>query len=321
MMRGSLRPAARAMAVATLAILLVACGSGSSSETRFPDVLTLGGGELFPAIANHSLGVGPERVSIAITDRDGNAVLDVAVNARFFDLNGKAPTPKAEVDARFVPVDLSYIDEQSVDRRTPAGRGGVYVTNVDFDTPGDWGMMVTVTRDGRASKPIPFRFTVLEHTPEPAVGDPAPPSRQATLADVRDLGEVDSSYPLRPAMHDTTVAAAIEARRPAVIAFATPAFCESRTCAPVMDTVMDPLAATYAGRAAFIHVEPYVLKDLREANVRRPVPATQEWRLQSEPWVFVVGADGRIAAKFEGPAALDEVRSALDRALAAAPGT
>jgi hypothetical protein len=82
-----------------------------------------------------------------------------------------------------------------------------------------------------------------------------------------------------------------------------------------MDAIMDPLYERYHERATFIHVEPYVLRDLRAGFVHNPVPATREWGIQSEPWVFVVGRDGRVVAKFQGPAALEEVESALKAAL------
>jgi hypothetical protein len=116
-------------------------------------------------------------------------------------------------------------------------------------------------------------------------------------------------------MHDITIAAALERDKPVVVAFATPAYCRTRMCAPVMDTIMDPLYERYHDRATFIHVEPYVLRDLRAGFVQNPVPATREWGIQSEPWVFVVGRDGRIAGKYQGPIALDEVESVLQRAL------
>jgi peroxiredoxin len=45
--------------------------------------------------------------------------------------------------------------------------------------------------------------------------------------------------------------------------------------------------------------------------VENPVPATREWQLRSEPWVFVIDRQGRIAAKFEGIMALEEVEAAL----------
>ena len=118
-------------------------------------------------------------------------------------------------------------------------------------------------------------------------------------------------------MHTTTIADALASGKPLIVAFATPAFCTSRVCAPVMDTVMDPLSAAYGDRATFIHVEPYDLAPLRQSNIMQPVRATTEWRLQSEPWIFVVGRDGRIAAKFEGITSQAEVEGALNRALQA----
>ena len=86
-----------------------------------------------------------------------------------------------------------------------------------------------------------------------------------------------------------------------------------------MDTVMDPLATSYGDRAVFIHIEPYVLLDLRQDNIQNTVPAMTEWRLSTEPWVFVVDGHGRIAGKFEGIIAADEVESILALALESTP--
>jgi len=302
------------------ATLVSACGgSNASGGVEFPTVVTLGKGDFFPSILNYSLGVGPNRVSISLTDRSDHKVLDAAIHVQFYDLNGDKPVMKSEGDARFIPIELSYIDEQAGNASTPAGRDGAYVVNADFDEAGKWGMAVTVTRNGKTEKPIPFRFDVVDHTPEPAIGDPAPLSRQATLADVSDISAIDSSYPPRPSMHNMTVADALATHEPIVLAFATPAFCETRICAPVMATVMDPLSAKYAGRVIFIHIEPYVLKDLRSSNNQVPVPATREWGIQDEPWVFVIDRSGHVAAKFEGITAFDEVDAAVQRALSSPP--
>ncbi|MEX0682406.1 MAG: hypothetical protein WD904_09855 [Dehalococcoidia bacterium] len=43
-------------------------------------------------------------------------------------------------------------------------------------------------------------------------------------------------------------------------------------------------------------------------------PILDEWRLQSEPWVFIVDADGTIAAKLDGLVTLEEMEAALDDA-------
>jgi peroxiredoxin len=36
----------------------------------------------------------------------------------------------------------------------------------------------------------------------------------------------------------------------------------------------------------------------------------QEWGLTTEPWTFVVGADGKIAERFEGPVSVRELEEA-----------
>jgi hypothetical protein len=95
-----------------------------------------------------------------------------------------------------------------------------------------------------------------------------------------------------------------------VIAFATPAFCQSRICGPTME-VMDELYSKYGDAAAFVHVEPYDLAMLRQQGQFQLAPAAAEWRLPSEPWVFVVDRQGRLAAKFEGIVTLEDVETAL----------
>ena len=291
-----------------------ACGGGEDPDL-FPDVVLLGSGDIFPAINNTSLAVGENRVTMSLTDENDDPVLDADVHLRFFDLTGEKPRVAFEADATFIPLQLGYVDEQSGGKRETTGDGGAYVANVAFPHEGAWGVKVRATTLGRRHKETPFRFNVLQDTPEPSIGDAAPRSVQQVLANVADVSEIDSSSPPRPRMHDKTIADAVAAGRPVVIAFATPAFCTSRLCAPVMDTVMDPLADEFGGEATFIHVEPYVLRDLRNGFVHNPVPAAREWNLQTEPWIFIAGRDGRIAAKFEGPAGLEEVRTALQAAL------
>ncbi len=309
------------MLFGVLALAAVAADCGGSSEDsgdgdpEFPDVVTLGEGQVFPVITNSALAVGENRFSLGLLDEENSFILGAEVHLRFFDLTGEQQLLKSEADARFIPVELFFIDETSGKEKRLVGSSGVYVTRVSFDTAGDWGVEVAVTLDGSELDPIPFRFNVLDETLEPAIGDPIPASRQLTLADVGDVTEIDSSFPSRPQMHQVTVADALATGKPLVVAFATPAFCESRTCGPVMDTVMDPLYEKYGDEAVFIHIEPFRLNELRDGIGRIPVEATEEWALQTEPWVFVIDREGKVVAKFEGITALDEVEEALVQAL------
>jgi hypothetical protein len=295
------------VAFVCLAWIPTSCGGGRSDIPDFPTVIPLGEGDVFPSILNSSLAVGENRVAWQLIDGDDNLLLDGGMRIRYFNLNAEKPRLVAEVEARLISSETNFIDENNGFERTVTGTTGVYVTYVTFDEPGDYGAEVKVFRPG-ANRTVLYRFTVREKSEEPLVGDPAPPSVQATTA-TEPIEEIDSSFPFRAEMHTTSVADALQSGKPIVVTFATPAFCTSRTCGPMLDLVVDPLFFRYQDQVVFIHIEPYVLGELREAGRQQPVPAVLEWGLQTEPWIFVIGRDGRIAAKFEGIAARDEVES------------
>ncbi len=295
--------------VVVFVLALAACGDSGEDVPDFPTVISLGEGDLFPSIINSSLAVGDNRVVMQLINKDDELVLDAGMDVGYYNLNGEAPVLESEAEARLISTELNFIDENSDFERTVTGMGGVYVTHATFDEPGDWGAEITIYSDGETTV-IPYRFTVRDDTEEPGVGDPAPPSLQATTA-TEPIEEIDTSAPFREAMHAMTVADALQTGKPVIITFATPAFCTSRTCGPILDLVVDPLFYAYGDDVVFVHIEPYVLRDLRQTNVQNPVPAVLEWRLRSEPWVFVVDQEGDIAAKFEGIAAHDEVESVL----------
>src|SRR5205823_9210373 len=108
-----------------------------------------------------------------------------------------------------------------------------------------------------------------------------------------------------------SVAGALAAHRPFVVTFATPKFCTSRTCGPVVD-VVDAVRKRFASSPVrFIHVEVFRDNDPSEGYNRW----MRQWSLQSEPWTFVVGADGRVEAKFEGSVSEAELGAAVRRLL------
>ncbi len=302
------------LAVATT-LISASCGGGTSNAVSFPTVLTLGGRNIYPNVETTSLGVGSNRFLVGLTDNDSNIISDARVSLRFYDLTGPKPVFSSSATTELVKINLTL--EVPGGGKKAAGNDAVYVAHsVDFSKPGQWGVQIDVTRGGKMMKPIPYTFDVLARTPEPAIGDPAPASVQEVLANVGgDDAQIDSSDPPRPQMHDITVADALKTGKPIVLAFATPAFCTTRTCGPMMENVMDPLYAKYRDRAIFIHIEPYDLKTLQDTGQQNPVPAFRQWNLQSEPWVFVIGKDGKIAGKFEGIASESEVEAVLQHTL------
>jgi hypothetical protein len=111
------------------------------------------------------------------------------------------------------------------------------------------------------------------------------------------------------------VADALEAGKPLVVTFATPAYCQTRFCGPVVDNVKE-VRAEFVDDVNFIHIEPFVLdEEGRLVPGTQGAPAVTEpmqlWRLQTEPWIFVIDAEGVITARFEGAASTDELRRAI----------
>jgi hypothetical protein len=316
--KGRRRRSLAALALAALALLAAigtACGSPSTDSDETP-VATPSAEDIIPILVSHELAVGENRFVLGLQDRDNNLILNAGVHLRFFSLKDGEAALQSESDTFPVTVQESSVHEH--EDGTPhlhAGdEVGVYVTYVKFDEAGLWGVEVNATVEGRAREPTRVQFDVLEKASTPAVGDPAPRTVQQTLRDVTDISEIDSSSPPRPAMHQMTIAEAIDSGRPTVVAFATPAFCQSRVCGPLMDTVVDPLLQRYGDRVNFVHVEPYVLEKARQGQLV-PVPAAMEWGLQTEPWLFIIDPNGKVADKFEAIVAVDEVEPVLDQVL------
>jgi hypothetical protein len=151
-------------------------------------------------------------------------------------------------------------------------------------------------------------IVVHRHSYSPPVGAKAPASRTPTLASTggRLATLTTATHPDRR-LYTSSVAQAVAAHVPFVVAFATPKFCTSRTCGPVVDVVSRVRGQLARTAVRFIHVEVYVRNDPANGYNRW----MREWGLQSEPWVFLVGRDGRVKTKFEGPVSARELRAAV----------
>src|SRR5205807_10025441 len=130
----------------------------------------------------------------------------------------------------------------------------------------------------------------------PEVGDRAIPSKTPTIASTHgNLRALTTARPPDRELLQYSVADSLGAHVPFVVAFATPAFCTSRTCGPVVD-VVDAVRRQLAGSGVrFIHVEIYKGNNPSKGQNRW----VHEWRLPSEPWIFLVGRDDRVTARFE----------------------
>ena len=139
------------------------------------------------------------------------------------------------------------------------------------------------------------------------MGERAPVVETDTAAEDGGPQAVDTRRPTSD-MHDVSFDDVV-GKKPVALLFATPQLCQSRVCGPVVDIALQ-LREKYGDRMEFIHQEVYVDNDANK-GLREPL---RRFNLRTEPWLFTVSKDGRIAARLEGSFGL----RAFERAVRAA---
>ncbi len=285
-----------AMLTAT-ALVTIACSSSGDNN----------GAGIVASPGNSELVVGPNRFAFGLADENNEPIQGtdgVSVSLQFFFEDEL----KSEQEATFI---------WAIPDVT-----GFFVANVDFDQPGTWRAEATVVRDGSETL-VEFPFPVVERGATPIIGDPAPASDNLTLSQEPNILRISSDREPDLSYYELTIAEALDNDRPFVVIFATPAFCATRFCGPVVDNVKE-ISPAYAGRVDFIHIEPFALDEEgllvtvegpTGGMERVPVQAVLDWNLQTEPWIFIVDGSGIIANRFEGSASPEELRDALDAVL------
>lgn len=296
--------------LAAAALVVTACGGSASSGAPPPasqQAGASGGPEILPLLINSEILKGPNRFLFSITDRANKLVAapDVTVHLLFYDVDTAENDVVFEADARF----LWAIE----------GEQGLYVANIEFPDAGRWGTKFEATFPDGAVKSVRADYDVEASGTTPPLGAKAPSVDTPTAADVGgDLAKLSSDQNPDPRFYQTSIADALAAGKPFVVAFATPAFCQTRLCGPALESVK-AVARDYP-QVTFINVEPYKMTftdgrlqpELDAQGQLQPADWTNAWGLQSEPYTVVVRADGTVAAKFEGVIGEDELRGALD---------
>ena len=284
-------------ALAVLAAVTFLTGCGSSGPKTL-DELWHGPGEQVGIVAGTSdYGRGEVRVSFLVVDRQGKPVYVPRATVWL------APTLKS------APVLRTTAALEAVGPPGAAGDGAdithLYVAHLRIAKPGTWWVLA---RPDGANIGAVGNLVVRQRSASPAVGSNAYPSRTPTLASARgDVGALTTRVPPDRSLLRYSVADSLRAHMPFVLLFATPKFCTSRTCGPVTDVVLEVQRREASSGIRFIHVEIY--KD--NVVTRGENRWVQEWRLPSEPWIFLVGREGRIRAKFEGSVSVAELDAAV----------
>jgi hypothetical protein len=272
--------------------------------------------ELQALITTSELVVGENRFAFGLL-KDGTLLADASVVVRIYDIREAEARLMAEVPAPYLALEVVeqghrvHIHPDGTRHRHEAATDvqGIHVARVTFPRAGPWGLEVVAHHGDGPPGIARMSVVALEGHRAPAPGMPAPRSRNLIASDVRDLREIDSSDPPDPRLHRTRIADAIAQGTPQVIVFATPKYCVSRVCGPVVDVVR-ALIPAYGDRVAFIHQEIW-----QGASLEKFSPTVEEWNLRTEPWIFLVDGYGVIRARFEGVTTRRELEAALTQML------
>jgi hypothetical protein len=307
--------------IALLVVTLSSCGGPAQSPTT-PSIGVQG---IVAEVATFQLVVDqPGRLLVALITADNRWLSFGSVGVSFSYLGDGAGSPSpgvvaGDTTARFLAIPGS----PEGDGRPPSltfaadGRGVYAVEPITFPRAGYWQVLASGELGDGSRFDAQAAFTVLEapsvisvgalapHTDNPVMGAPgvSPAAIDSRAAGGEPIPD--------PELHATSIADAIEAGHPALVVFSTPVYCVSRFCGPVTDLVAE-LAAQYGDRADFIHVEIY--EDFQAGKVNQ---AARDWLLTAdgdlrEPWTFLIGADGRIAASWDDVVTRGEIEPLLE---------
>ena len=187
----------------------------------------------------------------------------------------------------------------------PSAATVVYTTGLDFPSDGEWRIGALIRQGDELSAALLPSADVGAYAGVPRVGERAPLIHTPTPSDAGgDLSQITTRIP--PDTQNKVDYADVLGKEPIVLLFATPQFCQSRVCGPVVD-VAEQVKQLYGDKAAFIHMEIYNDNDPNE-HTR---PQVRAFRLPSEPWLFAIDQSGRIDAEVEGAFGVEELTNVV----------
>ncbi len=308
----SRRALLRATGTTSLALLLAACTNDDPSAPTVED----GDGGVATGAPDVADGAEIDNQAVEAVGLDAEATLTPIV-ATFEVLTGPSGRiPFGVLDAEQQPlldreVQLWVVREGEVVSGPidplfygeGLGQRGIYVADVDLEQAGLHDVVVQV--DGGAVGVS----AVTARTPEESTS--YPPGTEFPVIGTPtedDPGALEALCTREPpcSMHQTSLDTAL-GTSPVVFTVATPRFCQTAVCGPVVDVVEDVKQQAPDG-VTFIHAEDYTDAGNTFTNV------INELGLPTEPWTWVIDADGVVVDRFDGPVVPSLLQGAVARA-------
>ena len=287
---------------AAASAFLVACGSsdGGSSSSADADAgdpagsaapgIAFGTYVLAQRFPQNVQEPGLQRLPISLATADGRIVSDGpdTLNASVDDADGNP-----------LGIDISAV-------RRDLESGPYYSFRVPIETPGIYYLLVEGGPEGGAA------FQVMEpgSVAVPGPGDSMPPFDTPTIDDSRGVDPICTREPEPCPFHDVTLTDALLSGKPVAYLVGTPAFCQTGTCAPALESMID-VQDRFGETFTWVHAEVYT-----DNTATTPAPAVDAASLTFEPALFVIAPDGTVIERLDAIWDQTELVEALERASA-----
>jgi hypothetical protein len=191
----------------------------------------------------------------------------------------------------------------------PDAAAVVYSAQLSFAGSGEWRLAAILKEEGELRGALLPGVVVGEFKKIPRVGQKAPLIHTPTAQDVHgDVSKITTRVP--PDTQNKVDYADALGKEPIVLLFATPQFCQSRVCGPVVD-VAEQAKHEFGDKAAFIHMEIYNEND----PAKHPRPQVRRFHLPTEPWLFTIDRNGVVKDAVEGAFGLKLMHEAVEKAI------
>lgn len=288
---------------AAASAFLVACGSGDggSSSTDADDTvdssdpsanadpgIAFGTYVLAQRFPQNVQEPGLQRLPISLASADGRIVSDGpdTLNASVDDADGNP-----------LGIDISAT-------RRDLESGAYYSFRVPIETPGIYYLIVEGGPEGGAA----FQVMEPDSVAVPGPGDPMPPFDTPTVDDGRGVDPICTRDPEPCPFHDVTLTNALLSGKPVAYLVGTPAFCQTGTCAPALESMID-VQDLFGETFTWVHAEVYT-----DNTATTPAPAVDAANLAFEPALFVIAPDGTVIERLDAIWGQTELVEVLERA-------
>jgi hypothetical protein len=311
----------RSTVLATLSVVLVACGGATPTPSSSAAGITRSGCvEAWPAagqasstgplplLANSDLAPGVNRLILGLIDGDGFPLGSPTwtLKGEIFDITTDGCTPLAP--ATPLPFTWAITDVR-----------GFFIGATEIPVGArEIGLVISGTDATGATVLVRFTSFVQTSGTAPRPGDAAPiVATPIAATNPQGAAGVSTDPEPRADFYTHSASELLAAGTPFLIAFASPAFCVSQACGPTL-TLLKSAADRNPG-VAIVHVEPYqmswngtrLIPTLSPGGGLQATSIVTAWQVPVEPWIFTVGSDGRILRSLEGVVSPEELDAAL----------